>query len=417
MRRIVALALLVLVPVLLAGPWLIGRQTVDYSEQALATLSQQQAAVTVITEAGDGGWFRGELRHRLILDEAALGEPWQQYFQTAVFGDQPAFLVETRLDNGPIAFSSLHRPRGSLKPALQRAVSKVWLDRGQDEMTALPVLVYSTVGLGGGIQLQLDSEQGKLDVSGLSQSVAWQSLAAQASSSRNAQDEAFEASAAALNFDDESFSLKADDLALGATTHAGRLTHAYLSSKELQFDEPALPSPEFYRDLRISVAVADKDNRPETRLQIRLGNYPLADGSELPVALDLYFENLDGLALTVLPASQDAFFSWLQTLPKGETQMLKVSSLTVGDGEEAAVATGHMELDGQALRRGDIETILARSSGSLAIRMPIVTARQILIGDLAVLSAYMRTTGSNFEADLTLDSGKLSLNGTELFQF
>ncbi|MEM7277365.1 MAG: DUF945 family protein [Pseudomonadota bacterium] len=415
MRRILALALLVLVPVLLAGPWLIGRQTVDYTEQALTAFSQQ-AGVTVITEARDGGWFRGELRHRLILNKAAA-RPWQQYFQTAVFGDQPAFLIETRLDNGPVAFSSLHRPRGSLKPALQRAVSRVWLDKGQDEMTALPVHIYSTVGIGGGIQLEIDSGEGKLDISGYSESVAWQGLAAQVLSSRDAQDQAVEASATTFDFVAESFGLKATNLTLGAATQAGRLTRAFLDSKELQFDEPALPSPEFYRDLQIRVAVTENDSRPNTRLQIQLGNYPLADGSELPVALDLSFEDLDGLALTRLPASQDAFFSWLQTLPKGETQMLEIASLTVGDGEDAAVATGHMELNGRALRRGDMEEILARSSGSVAIRMPIAAARQILVGDLAVLSAYMRTNGSDFEADLTLDAGKLSLNGTELFQF
>jgi uncharacterized protein YdgA (DUF945 family) len=73
----------------------------------------------------------------------------------------PALIIDTKLDHGLVPVTSLQRENGSLLPSLGRAVSKLSLEGPDGELTELPGVVYTDVGLGGGVKSHYELAPGQ----------------------------------------------------------------------------------------------------------------------------------------------------------------------------------------------------------------------------------------------------------------
>lgn len=149
MKRILLLVVGFLVLILVAGPIAVGRVGQDNIERQLELVTKSNPAITVITESHDPGWFTGNSKHRIVLTDADAVAALETLMGGNQFGDQPALVVNTRLDHGPVAFGSLGREGGSLSPAINRSVSTFELDLGNGKTHALPGRILSSVDFDG----------------------------------------------------------------------------------------------------------------------------------------------------------------------------------------------------------------------------------------------------------------------------
>jgi len=163
MKRVILIVGALLAVALVVGPLVIGNVGRDNIEKQLAYVTDANPAITVVTESHEAGWFTGSSKHRIVLTDAGAVAGLEALLGDGRFGDQPALVVSSRLDNGPVAFSSLGREGGSLAPALNRSISTIELDLGNGETIALPGRVLSSVGFDGTNRGQVLVESGSYE--------------------------------------------------------------------------------------------------------------------------------------------------------------------------------------------------------------------------------------------------------------
>lgn len=173
MKRVLLFVGGLLALILIGGPLAVGRVGQDNIERQLELVTESNPAITVVTESHDPGWFTGSSKHRIILTDADAVVALETLLGGNQFGDQPALVVNTRHDHGPVAFGSLGREGGSLAPAINRSVSTFALDLGDGETIALPGRVLLSVGLDGTSHGQLLVDPGSYSFPEDAATVTW----------------------------------------------------------------------------------------------------------------------------------------------------------------------------------------------------------------------------------------------------
>ena len=141
--------LLVLALLVLISPGIVGMLAEKSVEEQIdrATTGNQDLVITA--ERFDRGWFSSAGRYRVELQDSKTAATVRDFLG---LGDQealPALIVDTKLNHGPIALSSLTDSDGSLVPGLGRAVSTLSLEMPDGEIVPVPGIVYSSLSLSG----------------------------------------------------------------------------------------------------------------------------------------------------------------------------------------------------------------------------------------------------------------------------
>ncbi len=174
MKKILFFVLLAFVGVLLAAPWFVGGFAERQIEEQIALGSRADSGVTIITDEYRRHWFSADSRHRVVITDPELVAALRDLDGGSLFGDQPALIVDTRIDHGPVPFSSLEREDGSLAPALSRARSEFSLDLGNGgEPVALPGTLVTTMALDGTTDARFRLEAGATDLAGPGEQLSW----------------------------------------------------------------------------------------------------------------------------------------------------------------------------------------------------------------------------------------------------
>lgn len=165
MRKLLFFLLLGFVGLLLAAPWFFGSFAERRIESGLSRNATTGPAVAIVTDEYRRRWFSADSRHRIVLTDSDLIAGIRNLTGTDGFGDQPALIIDTHIDHGPVPFTSLEREDGSLSPALSRARSVFSIDLGDGaEPIALPGELTTAMGLDGSTQAEFVLEAGSHDI-------------------------------------------------------------------------------------------------------------------------------------------------------------------------------------------------------------------------------------------------------------
>jgi len=144
---LVALALVVLI-----SPGLIGRMAEKSVDENLNWAAQESGGLAVTSENFSRGWFSSEGQHRIKINDEKVKAALGAVAQADDLGPFPVLIVNTHLDHGLIAVSSLARDKGSLTPGLGNAVSTLSIELPDGETVELPGSIYSKIALSGELQ-------------------------------------------------------------------------------------------------------------------------------------------------------------------------------------------------------------------------------------------------------------------------
>ncbi len=165
-KGVIAL-LIILALVVLVSPGIVGRMAESSMDEQVQWAASGSQELVVTTESFDRGWFASEGVHRVELGQTGPGASIREAMGIPPGEAGPALVVNTTLDHGLIPVTSVTREEGSLMPGLARAVSTMTVEMPGGESWEIPGVVYSNIGLGGGMSSNYYLEAGSFE------SVSW----------------------------------------------------------------------------------------------------------------------------------------------------------------------------------------------------------------------------------------------------
>lgn len=162
MKKGVIAVLLILVVIIIVSPGIVGKLAEKSVDENLTWAVDQSAELIVTSEGFDRGWFSSEGKHRVELGDGNL----RAAMASSAGADHtpPVLIIDTHLDHGLIAVSSMGRDEGSLTPGLGSAVSTMVLQLGDGETFEIPGAIYSKVSLAGNLRSSYILEAGTKQV-------------------------------------------------------------------------------------------------------------------------------------------------------------------------------------------------------------------------------------------------------------
>ena len=170
MKKGVVVILVLLAAIVLVSPAIVGRLAEQSMDENLNWAASESGELSVTSEYFDRGWFSSAGQHRIELRDGQLKTAVQNVSGPLPDEGMPVLLVNTRLDHGLIAVSSMSRDKGSLTPGLGSAVSTMQVELPDGAIIDLPGTIYSKVSLGGELQSNYVLEAGERSVDELSAS-------------------------------------------------------------------------------------------------------------------------------------------------------------------------------------------------------------------------------------------------------
>ena len=163
-------AIFAIVAMVLLAPGLVGR----FAEQALSEhveLARRETqgitkGITIRSEHHERRWFRSQSRQRVEIIDPELEAKFRELLNLDADAQTPDLLIDTRIDHGPIPFTSLAHEHGSLMPGLARSVSSLSLDRGDADSMPLSARMTGALDFGGTFAAVLRVEAGSTAVEG-----------------------------------------------------------------------------------------------------------------------------------------------------------------------------------------------------------------------------------------------------------
>lgn len=160
MKKGVIAVLLILVVIIIVSPGIVGKMAEKSVDDNLTWAVDQSAELIVTSEGFDRGWFSSEGKHRVELGDGNLRAALTTVAGAGSQEIAPALLIETHLDHGLIAVSSMGRDEGSLTPGLGSAVSTMTVQFSDGESFDVPGAIYSKVDLAGNLRSSYVLEAG-----------------------------------------------------------------------------------------------------------------------------------------------------------------------------------------------------------------------------------------------------------------
>lgn len=160
MKKGIVAILVILALVVVVSPGIVGKLAEKSVDEQLQWAADENQEVVITSQQFDRGWFSSEGQHRIELGSTGPGAQIRDALGLSEDDPIPALIIDTRLDHGLIPVSSVTREEGSLLPGLGRAASTVSIEYADGSVSKLPGVIYSTVGLDGGLESHYFLEAG-----------------------------------------------------------------------------------------------------------------------------------------------------------------------------------------------------------------------------------------------------------------
>jgi uncharacterized protein YdgA (DUF945 family) len=198
-KSVIALILLAVL-IIIVSPGIVGKLAENSVGENLNWAARESGELVVTSEAFDRGWFSSEGQHRVTLGDGQLRTVVESLAGDADVDQLPVLLINTHIDHGLIAFSSMGREEGSLAPGLGRAVSTLAVELGDGEVVNLPGTIYSKVGIAGHLDSHYILEAGSTET--VDGKVTWEPTRINVVSSPSSGDIDYDGEIGAMTFGD-----------------------------------------------------------------------------------------------------------------------------------------------------------------------------------------------------------------------
>ena len=158
--------LLALAVIVLVSPALVGRLAEESMDENLDWAATESRDLTITSQGFERGWFSSEGQHRVELRDGDVRDALLLVAVNTDFDGLPALVIDTHIDHGLVAVTSMAREKGTLLPGLGSAVSTMHLEFENGETVDIPGTIYSEVGLSGELQSNFILEPGTFSNAG-----------------------------------------------------------------------------------------------------------------------------------------------------------------------------------------------------------------------------------------------------------
>lgn len=163
MKISIVVGLIALALVVLVSPGLVGYLAERSLDRQVDWAADENREIEITSDGFERGWFSSAGHHRIRFAPTPAGLELREALGVAGEGHGPAILIDTRLDHGLVPVTSMQGDSGSLMPGLGRAESRISIEAADGTVTELPGLVYTTIGLAGGVASHYALEPGGTD--------------------------------------------------------------------------------------------------------------------------------------------------------------------------------------------------------------------------------------------------------------
>lgn len=421
MKKGIVALLIVLAVIVLISPGIVGMLAEKSVDEQIDRATTGNEDLLITAEHFERGWFSSEGRHRIELQDSKSASTLRQFLGIGSHEPLPALIVDTRLNHGPIALTSVTDGNGSLVPGLGRAVSTLSVEMPDGTIVELPGKAYSSLSLAGDLESTFKAEAGSQEI------VSWGDIN--------------------IKF--------ASTAATGAYAYDGHVEDLQFAQNNDQFE---LSNFSFSGDLEMSelgFAVGDMKLALDTFSVVEAGSLPVSVG---PVLFDTHSSVNDGrldseseLLLTIDGVPGVGLFSIDTKLALGgvdgaalrrlvEALQSSQSGATMPDVEEqlldviAAGADVRIERLNVALPQGTIKSVMnvhflerdrssfAWTSMLLALEADAKFEIPELIADMAMMMSpqagmvegFLIKNGAVYELEAAYKKGLLTVNGVPM---
>ncbi|HSM30811.1 MAG TPA: YdgA family protein [Woeseiaceae bacterium] len=431
MRKSIVALLVIAAIVVLVSPGIIGRIAEESVENNLQWAADENQGIVVTSERFDRGWFSSQGRHRVEIHEPGIRDALATLAGRDPADGDPTLIIDTRIDHGLIAVTSVGRAEGSLAPGLGRGVSTLVIEYPDGETIPMPGTIYSSIGLSGVLTANYVVEPGALEADG--STARWGDANIEISTDHKAQSFDFDGTIESLAVSDAG-----DTLQLGRTTFSGvqRPSRFGLSvgDFEITADSVAVEEAgiETYRLGPVAFSgTSDVDGeRVDGDVRMSIDALAVPGYGEADFDVAIRFTGLDGAALgqmvrTIDDAGDDAGPQELQMLLQDDLEKLVAAGFELHvdrfdfDMPQGPVAlkmrftvddagTGAVDLS-SLLMALDAEAELTASAGFVDHAMAMNPDAGAIVG-----MGYLRKTGDVYEMRAEYAKGLLTINGAPM---
>ena len=428
MKKSFITLLLALAVIVLVSPRIVGQLAEQSMDDNLTWAATETDAVEVTALGFDRGWFSSQGRHRL---EIKAGELRDSLLALTGGADAlPALIVDTHIDHGLVPVSSIGRERGSLAPGLGRAVSRLSLEFENGATTEVPAIIYSHVGLTGGLESNLVVAPGSFEVD--NETAHWGSIDVLVTTN---------APAGAVGFsgtiDQVLLVSAANEIELANIEFDGEQEQTHfgfaVGDATLSIETIAFPSDYGQANTgpwRIMSDVSLDDDLLSARTVIETEYMPLGELGPAGLGIDISFEGVDAGALSRVSRALDDFDSYgsddafMQAVEHDLRTILATGFRMRLDRLELAMppgtisATLNMDVLPTVVDRFTWAAMLPALDAELALSVPVEFYDYLVAIDpqvsMAANMGFLRRNGNVYEMQAVLKDGRLAVNGAPM---
>ncbi len=425
-KSVIALILLAVI-IIIVSPAIVGKFAEESVGENLNWAAQESGELVVTSEGFDRGWFSSEGQHRV-----ELGDGQVRAAMSTVAGDEqfPVLLINTHIDHGLIAFTSMGREEGSLAPGLGSAVSTLAVEVG-DETIDLPGTIYSKVGMGGDLDSKYILEAGTRTVP--DGEITWEPITVNIASSASSGDIEFEGDIGSTTFGNSQQVVTIDSLTFSGqqenTDYGFHVGDVDLSMGAMSVTSSGMQVSGM-KGLTVKASSAVDDGLAEAAMRMEMSGQTIPGFGDVSMIADMTFDGIDAEALGVLTArlenmatSQDP--TMLMMSAQEEFKGLVAGGLNVDvDQFDVALPMGTVELkmslDIPESDSGSFEwtSLLLEAAMTLDMKVPealvqLATSMNPQAGAIVAMG-YLKKEGDMYIMDADFKKGLLTINGAPI---
>ena len=431
MKKSVLALILVVVLIIIISPGIVGKLAEDSVGENLNWAAEESGELVVTSDGFDRGWFSSEGQHRVALGDGSI----RSAISTASGGSGdkalPVLLINTHIDHGLIPVSSMGREKGSLAPGLGSAVSTLAIEVGADETIDLPGTIYSTVGLGGGLDSNYVLEAGAQSVD--DGEVTWQPSTIHVKASAKSGDVEFDGDVGAMTFGNDQQVVSIDGLTFvgqqAGTPYGFQVGDIDMSMGAMTISAGGMDVGGM-QGIKIKASSSVDDGHAAAAMRLEMSGQTIPGFGDVSVIADMDFSGIDATAL-------GAMYKRLDDLPGAQepTMMLMAAQEEL----KALLAAGidvRVDQFDVALPMGTVETkmsfelpksdravfewtsLLLDLAGEMYVTVPeelvqLATSMDPQAGALVAMG-FLKKDGSAYIMDAQMKKGLLTVNGAPI---
>lgn len=422
--------LLALAVIVLVSPALVGRLAEESMDENLDWAATESRDLTITSQGFERGWFSSEGQHRVELRDGDVRDALLLVAVNTDFDGLPALVIDTHIDHGLVAVTSMARERGTLLPGLGSAVSTMRLEFENGETVDIPGTIYSEVGLSGELQSNFILEPGTFSNAG--ETAQWGNVDMLITTSPSTDIIGFGG-----DIDEIAFVSSNSEVTIGPLRFEGdqRKTRfgPYIGDAAFTIDKITMPSS-FGQDsmgpISFTSTVAIDDSALSGRTTVLLDDLPFGDFGRARISMDISADDIDAEAIGNLThaldgLSDDASDDEVRLAVEDDLKQLlaagfelRVAELDVSLQPGTISARLNAEVDDTDLDSFVWTSALLALDATLDVSVPAELMDYLISLDpqvgAAVGMGFLRRNQDAYEMEATFKDGLLTINGAPM---